>query len=51
MFNLNAKTPGQLAYEADCRNQPAYHDGTKRKAWQELHKVAQWSWERNPTPR
>ncbi len=46
-----AKTPGQRAYEADCRKTNYYQDGTFRKPWRELNKVAQWSWERNPTPR
>ncbi len=45
------KKPGQLAYEADCLNEPNYHDGTKRKTWFELDAVAQWSWNRDPTPR
>ncbi len=44
-------TPGQMAYETDCRKYPVYIDGTPRKSWSELHKVAQLSWERNPTPR
>jgi hypothetical protein len=42
---------GKEAYEADLDRQPLYHDGTPRPGWEELHKAAQWSWERNPTPR
>ena len=45
------KTPGQLAYEADVRACPAYHDGTPRSSWEGLSDIARWSWERNPTPR
>ncbi len=45
------KKPGQLAYESDCLNEPNYHDGTTRKTWFELPALAQWSWNRNPTPR
>jgi hypothetical protein len=44
-------TPGELAYIEDCRRQPAYHDGAKRKAWRELPAYARNSWELNPTPR
>lgn len=45
------KTPGEIAYEADLKNQPTYYDGTPRKKWEELGKLEQGSWERNPTPR
>lgn len=48
---VSRKTPGQLAYEADCAARPVYHDGTTRKPWGDLGDVEQWSWERNPTPR
>lgn len=44
-------TPGQKAYEEDCRRQPRYEDGTLRKSWSELGEVERWSWNRNPTPR
>jgi hypothetical protein len=40
---------GQQAYEADLRRQPLYHDGTPRPAWASLWRVAQDSWNRNPT--
>ncbi len=42
-------TPGRIAYEADIRAQPLYHDGTPRRTWNQLPDYAQWSWERNPT--
>jgi hypothetical protein len=29
---LVVKTPGQIAYEADCAIAPTYHDGTPRKS-------------------
>lgn len=45
------KTPGQLAYEAECSACPAYHDGSPRRAWQDLDDVARASWEADPTPR
>jgi hypothetical protein len=45
------KTAGQIAYEEDVRRKPNHHDGTSRPAWDQLSDVAQWSWERNPTPR
>ena len=41
-----AKTPGQLAYQADCEVRPLYHDGTARRTWAELDSVARQSWER-----
>lgn len=45
------KSPGQLAYEADCDARPRYHDGTRRPYWGDLSDPVRWSWERNPTPR
>lgn len=39
------------AYEADRQARPFYHDGTPRKAWIDLDKIARDSWIRNPTPR
>jgi hypothetical protein len=45
------KTPGQIAYEEDCNRCPNYHTGQPRKAWHELGKPEQMTWERNPTPR
>jgi len=27
---------GKEAYELDCARQPNYHDGTKRKTWEQL---------------
>lgn len=44
-------TPGQIAYEAECAAWPYHHDGTRRPTWAKLCDVAQWSWERDPTPR
>lgn len=46
-----AKTPGQLAYEADVRALPRYPDGGARRSWDGLDEIAHLSWERNPTPR
>ena len=37
---------GQAAYEADVKRRPFYHDGTKRKAWEDLCNTSKWSWER-----
>ena len=45
------KSAGQIAYEADCKARPTYHDGTPRKAWDALGAPERWSWVRNPTPR
>jgi hypothetical protein len=45
------KTPGQLAYEADCSVEPSYHTGTPRATWDQLTEFARQSWERNPTRR
>jgi hypothetical protein len=45
------KTAGQLAYEADLVARPFYEDGAPRRSWHDLPDHAQWSWERNPTPR
>lgn len=47
----DVKTPGQKAYEAELEYCPNYHDGAPRRAWDQLPEYAQWSWERNPTPR
>lgn len=48
---MRNRTPGQIAYEADCKAYPTYHDGTPRKWWSRLGEAERWSWERNPTPR
>lgn len=40
------KTLAQLAYEADVEKYPRYHDGTPRRTWDHLDKVAKWSWGR-----
>lgn len=40
------KTQGQIAYEADVKRKPLYHDGTPRKLWADLSAIARWSWER-----
>jgi hypothetical protein len=45
------KTPGQIAYEEDCRRHPRYHTGELRRTWDALSNVIQHSWERQPTPR
>jgi hypothetical protein len=37
---------GRIAYEADCKNRPTYHDGTTRKTWEKLGSLGQWSWSR-----
>lgn len=44
------KSPGQLAYEADCRARPSYYDGTRRRRWDQLHEIARQSWEKGPKP-
>tara|TARA_R100000951_G_scaffold16512_3_gene13021 strand:+ start:3493 stop:3627 length:135 start_codon:yes stop_codon:yes gene_type:complete len=36
----------QSAYERDLERTPNYHDGTPRKAWEDLCDVAKWSWEK-----
>lgn len=46
-----AKSPGQLAYEADCKICPNYDGGIPRKSWDQLAEWAHHSWETNPTPR
>lgn len=40
------KTKGQIAYEADVKRIPVYHDGSPRKQWSELSDFARSSWER-----
>lgn len=45
------KTPGQLAYEADCEERPRYHDNTPRPSWPALDDVTRQSWELKPQPR
>jgi hypothetical protein len=45
------KTKGQIAYEADVKARPLYHDGKPRRQWHQLPYFARWSWERNPTSR
>jgi hypothetical protein len=45
------KTAGQTAFEADYLRKPLYHDGTKRRTWDQLGPAEQRTWEQNPTPR
>jgi len=44
------KTPGQLDYEQDVQRKPLYHDGTPRKAWEQLREIVKWTWERRHMP-
>jgi hypothetical protein len=37
---------GRAAYDADVSKRPLYHDGAKRKTWEQLGDVARWSWGR-----
>jgi len=46
-----AKTPGQLAYEADLLKLPTYHTGEARRSWAALSDFVKASWEKNPTAR
>jgi hypothetical protein len=41
-----AKSQGQIDYEADVLRRPTYHDGTPRKTWDELSDIARYSWKR-----
>ena len=44
------KTPGQLDYERDVRQNPLYRTGQPRKTWEELSEITRWSWERRHVP-
>jgi hypothetical protein len=46
----HALTVGRIAYEASVAAQPNYHDGSRRKTWEQLGKPEQATWERNPSP-
>jgi hypothetical protein len=50
-MTLEQKTPGQIAYEADCAARPNYHTGEPRRRWLDLSDLIRDSWERQPTPR
>jgi len=39
------------AYKEDCARCPTYHDGTKRKTWEQLGDIERSTWRKNPTPR
>lgn len=39
---------GRLAYEADLKRNPNYHNGTPRPSWDAIGEVAKWSWSRGP---
>jgi len=43
------KSAGQLAYEADVRRRPTYHNGTARPTWEMLSEWKRQTWER-PAP-
>jgi hypothetical protein len=51
MVSQETKTPGQIAYEADCAIEPLYSDGTPRKTWAQLGELKQSTWEKLPTVR
>ena len=40
----NSADRGQLAYEADVAKYPHYHDGTPRRKWSQLSKLAKSRW-------
>lgn len=42
----NPNLRGRQAYEASLTAAPLYHDGTPRKAWDQLSDLERWSWER-----
>lgn len=42
---------GREAYEEDVRRKPTYDDGTPRKTWDKLDRMAQSTWHLNPAPR
>ena len=51
---MQAKSPGQIAYEADLARHPLYDDGSSRPSWDALARIfpeALATWERNSTPR
>lgn len=45
------KTEGQKSYERECKMIPNYHDGTRRKSWDELCDQARANWEAKPSMR
>ena len=51
MTTTEREPPGKAAYEADCAEQPTYHNGHPRPAWEALPDYAKDSWHRNPAAR
>lgn len=43
----DAKSPGQIAYEAEIAERPRYLTGAKRPSWSELKQKHRDAWERN----
>lgn len=43
-----AKTPGQIAYEAECARWPRLVGGSLRPTWLEISQEARDSWEARP---
>lgn len=43
---MRIQSKARLAYEADVEKRPTYPNGDRRKSWDELSSVAQWSWGR-----
>ena len=41
---FNPESEGRALYEEDCRKRPTYHDGTPRKSWDQLTRIARLSW-------
>ncbi len=44
-------TPGQAAYEEDCRRCPTYEDGSARRSWANLRDYEQDTWHLHPVAR
>lgn len=43
---MRIQSKSRRAYEADVEKRPTYQNGDRRKSWDELSSVAQWSWGR-----
>lgn len=43
---MSAKSPGQIAYEADLEKRPVYHSGEVRPSWDQLPAYARENWDR-----
>lgn len=47
IYRAAQRDAARLAYEADVRRRPTYHDGTPRKTWEQLGELERSTWSKS----